>query len=68
MLWAGVGSVSFSAITLDWIFNTNIKAWEYLEIAPKVYLLCWIAYALSVLGLVIGGVLLGLVTAWLNRD
>jgi len=33
--------------TLDWIFNTPLKAWEYLEIMPKTYLLVWNAYILA---------------------
>ena len=45
--------------TLDWIFNTPIKAWEYLEIMPKTYLLCWIAYIFAVVSLFFGGFLVG---------
>ena len=53
--------------TLEWLFNTPIKAWEYLEIAPKVYMVAWIAYIVSVVLLVLGGWLLETTTAFLLR-
>jgi hypothetical protein len=55
---------SFGLVTLDWIVNTPIKAWEYLDLGPHVFLQVWYAYIISVFCLFFSGLLLGLAFFW----
>jgi len=52
--------------TLDWIFNSPVKAWEQWQIAPGLFILCWICYALGVLSLFFGALLIGLMINYGN--
>ena len=66
-LLAAVFLIAWGAINLDWIFNTGVKAWEPMELMPKVFVLTWILYFLGVVSLTSGAILLGMIIAFLGN-
>jgi hypothetical protein len=60
ILLASVFLIATGFNTLDWLFNTPIKAWQTLEIVPSVKVVAWVCYIYGVVALALGVFLLGL--------